>query len=84
MLKKSETGSGYGSFGIVEYDRAGFSASPGVHAWVGEVVLILEPHFMGLSLTPRGKTLAKAFMPKPPEGGLRLNRLQFPKRERLG
>ena len=63
-------GSDYGSFGIVECHRAGFSTSPGVHAWVGKVALILEPHFMGLSLMPSGKTLAKAFIPKPPEGGL--------------
>jgi len=44
LLKKS--GSDYGSFGIVEYHRAGFSASPGVYAWVGEVALVLEPHFL--------------------------------------
>ena len=36
-----------------------FSASPGVHAWVGEVALVLEPHFMGLSLMPSGKTWLK-------------------------
>src|SRR6267378_2142058 len=52
--------------------------SPGVHAWVGEVALVLEPHFMGLSLMPSGKRLAKAFMPKPPEGGSQINRLHSP------
>jgi hypothetical protein len=30
-----------------EYHRAGFSPSPGVHAWVGEVALIPEPHLWG-------------------------------------
>jgi len=46
LLKSGERGD-YCSFRIVEYDRGGFSASPGVYAWVGEVALILEPHLWG-------------------------------------
>src|SRR6266571_8160554 len=41
---------------FVEYVRICFSTSPGVHAWVAEVTLVLEPPFMGLSQIPSGKT----------------------------
>ncbi|PYS28587.1 MAG: hypothetical protein DMF75_18670 [Acidobacteria bacterium] len=34
LAERVEAGTDYSSCGIVEYDRSGFSTSPGVHAWV--------------------------------------------------
>src|SRR3989440_10532745 len=54
-----------------------FSTSPGVNAWVGDVAFVLEPHSWGFYLRLKARWLQQ-LLPKPPEGGLQLNRSSCP------